>query len=204
MLTASTTNISADEKKKKMKKEKKEAMLAIAGGENISHTELEETCPVIQTEQNSARINPAENDSISQNEKESKRFDEEFHQKLSVRTISPELLEANKIIAQKEMKIEQLDRLLNERSGQSSSLFLPNNLTKLIRQFPSTNFILKHNGYEVTSVQPARKDEMSAAAANAAARLSQTGTSNNNQIQQQSKDDSSSIIHQQYKDDAAH
>jgi hypothetical protein len=91
--------------------------------------------------------------------------------------------------------------LLNENRGKSSSLtttlLLPNNLTKLIRHFPSTDFILRHNGYEVTSVQPARKDEMSAVATTAAAYLSQTGTSNNNRdldlIQQQSQDDSSEV-----------
>jgi hypothetical protein len=48
----------------------------------------------------------------------------------------------------------------------------------------------------VTSVQPARKDEMLAVATPAAARPSQTGTSNNNQIQQQSQDDSSTIPQQ--------
>jgi hypothetical protein len=48
-------------------------------------------------------------------------------------------------------------------------------LTLLIRQFPSTDFILKHNGYEVISVQPGRKQEISAAAS------TQIGTSNNSQ-----------------------
>ena len=64
-------------------------------------------------------------------------------------------------------------------SGQTttspSPLFLSNNLTLLIRQFPSTDFILEHDGHVVISVRPARKDEMSAAAAaTAAARLSRS------------------------------
>jgi hypothetical protein len=45
----------------------------------------------------------------------------------------------------------------------------------LIRQFPSTDFILEHDGHAVISVRPASKDEMSAAAATAAAHLSQSG-----------------------------
>ena len=63
-------------------------MLAIAGGENISNVELEENCPVVQTEQNSARIIPAENDSISHNEQESKRFDEELPEVISQNNVS--------------------------------------------------------------------------------------------------------------------
>jgi hypothetical protein len=90
------------------------------------------------------------------------------------------LLEANRIIADRDKKIEELKGLLSENrlgSGQAtSSLFLPNNLTLLIRQFQSTDFILEHDGHAIVSVRPAREDEMSAvAAATAAARLSRSG-----------------------------
>lgn len=187
--------IGADEKKKKKKKDEEEdAMLVIttaattSGGKSKTspNTELE-SCPVSQNEQDSARTNLAKDVSVSQNEEKSRSFHKELDQQLSSRTISPELLEARRIIEDKDRKIEELNRLLNEKRQQtSSSLSLPNNLTKLIRQFPGTDFILKHNGYEVTSVQPAKNGEMSAAPD-----LSQTGTINTNQIQKQSQDGSS-------------
>lgn len=201
--------IGADEKKKKKNENEEDAMLVITatggGNETGPNAQLNESFPVSQKEEDFARANLAEDDSISQREEEARTsFHNDLDQQLSSRTVSPELLEASKIIAYKDRKIEELNRLLNESRRQSSSssssssttLLLPDNLTKLIRQFPSTDFILKHNGYEVTSVQPAR-NEMSAAAY-----LSQTGTSNNNQIQQQSQDDSSTI-HQQYQNEAA-
>jgi hypothetical protein len=150
----------------KAKKRKKKILVTTDGT-----TELEESCPDFQMEQDSARTNLAEIDLVNQKEGESRSFHNDLDQQLSSRTISPELLEANRIIADKDRKIEELNET---RLQKSSSLFLPNNLTKLIRQFPTTDFILTHDGYEVTSVQPASKDEMSAAAD---ARLPQTGTS---------------------------
>lgn len=132
---------------------------------------------VAQTE-NGARTTLAEDDSINQKEEESRSFHKEFDRGLASRTIPPALYEARRIIEEKDRKIEEKDRKIEElnesRLQTSSSLFLANNLTLLIRQFPTSDFILNHNGYEVTSVQPASKDEMSAAAD---ARLSQTGTS---------------------------
>ena len=125
---------------------------------------------VAQTE-NGARTTLAEDDSINQKEEESRSFHKEFDRGLASRTIPPALYEARRIIEEKDREIEELNET---RLQTSSSLFLANNLTKLIRQFPTLDFILNHNGYEVTSVQPASKDEMSAAAD---ARLSQTGTS---------------------------
>jgi hypothetical protein len=180
--------IGADEKKKKKNEEEQMLVITAPGGNETSpNAQLNESSPV------------------SQKEEESMSFSRELDQQLSSRTISPELLEANRIIAEKDWKIEELNRLLNESRRQTSSttLLLPNNLTLLIRRFPSTDFIIKHNGYEVISVQPARKDEISGVATTTAASLSQIGTSNNNQIQQQSQGDSNTI-HQQYKDEAAH
>jgi hypothetical protein len=188
--------IGADEKKKKKNEEEQVLVItAPAGNETSPNAQLNESYPISQKEEDPARLDLAEDHSISQKEEESRSFHNGLDQQLSSRTISPELLEANRIIADKDRNIEELNLLLNESRRQTSSspLLLPNNLTLLIRQFPSTDFILKHNGYEVISVQPARKDEMSAVATTAAAYLSQTGTSNNNQIQQQSQDDSSTI-----------
>ena len=55
-----------------------------------------------------ARINLAENDSVIQNEQESKTFFSEIDQKLSTRELSPELLEIHSINAEKDRKIEEL------------------------------------------------------------------------------------------------
>jgi hypothetical protein len=61
--------------------------------------------------QNDARTNLAENDSVSQNEEETTTsFHNEVEQELSSRTIFPELLEANKIIADKDSTIERLTK----------------------------------------------------------------------------------------------
>ena len=61
-----------------------------------------------------ARTDLAENASISEKEQESKSFHNELNQQLSSRTLSPELLEANKIIADRDKEIEELKILLNE------------------------------------------------------------------------------------------
>jgi hypothetical protein len=56
-----------------------------------------------------ARTNLAENDSVIQNEQESKTFFNEIDQKLSARELSPELLEIHSINAEKDRKIEELE-----------------------------------------------------------------------------------------------
>jgi hypothetical protein len=58
-----------------------------------------------------ARINLTENDSDSQNEQESDTFLSELDHKLSSSIISSELLEANKIIKDKNQWIEELEEL---------------------------------------------------------------------------------------------
>jgi hypothetical protein len=87
----------------KAKKRKQKILVSTDGT-----TEVEESCPVIQMEQDSARTNLAEIDSVNQNEEESKSFHKELDKQLSSRTISPELLEANRIIAEKDRVIEGL------------------------------------------------------------------------------------------------
>jgi hypothetical protein len=135
------------------KKKDKKAMLLVAQNEN------------------GARINLAENDSISQKEQESRTFQNELNQRLSSRTLSPELLEANKIIADKDREIEELKIKLEEAVKQypvrnSTPLFLPNNLAmeiyNAIRNSISSSgtilqFNLEHNGEEITAVYPVNR-----------------------------------------------
>ena len=64
---------------------------------------------LVAQSENGARINLAEDDSVSQKEEEAKTsFHKELDQELSSRTISPELLEAGKIISDKDSIIEGL------------------------------------------------------------------------------------------------
>jgi hypothetical protein len=72
---------------------------------------------VAQTE-NGARTTMTKNDSINQKEEESNRFHKELDQELSGRTISPELLEANGITADKDRLIEGLSKENEELSKQ--------------------------------------------------------------------------------------
>lgn len=114
-----------------------------------------------------ARINLAENDFLIQNEQESSTFHNELNQQLSARTPSPELLEATKIIADKDRKIEELkkdrEELLRENPVRycDMMLLLPNNLAMEIYYSVRDNavssgiimdFNLEHNGQEVTGV----------------------------------------------------
>lgn len=59
---------------------------------------------------NGARINLAENGSVSQNEQELTTFHNDLDQKLSERLLSPALLQANKMIAERDRKIEELEK----------------------------------------------------------------------------------------------
>ena len=116
---------------------------------------------------NGARINLAENDSDSQKEQESDTFLSELDHKLSSRTISPELLEANKIIKDKNQWVEELEELhhnFNEEcfayDNTKMRLTLPNSsaieIYNAIRNAMSSGVILQfeleHNGQHVTSV----------------------------------------------------
>jgi hypothetical protein len=71
--------------------------------------------------QNGARTNLAEDDFFSQNEEESSTFHIHLNQRLSTRTLSPDLLEVSKIIADKDKRIEELERLLNENHQTSTT-----------------------------------------------------------------------------------
>ena len=170
--------IAAENKKNKKKKE----VMLVTATENSQSTELEENCPVGQKEQDSAGLNPAENDFFSQNEKESRSFNNQLNEQLSGRTLSPELLEANKIIADKDKEIEELKkekeqlRLKEEqyppKSNNDTLLFLPNklameifdNITAVISSSGDaaaiTGFNLEHDGQQVTSIYAVKIDTL--------------------------------------------
>ena len=112
------------------------------------------------TAQNGARTDLAENDFFSQNEQESRTFYNELDQQLSIRTLSPELLEANRIIAYRDKRIEELEGLLNENhTSTGGQLLLRKTMAKDIYDFISSaaeetipDFILEHDGKEVIAV----------------------------------------------------
>jgi hypothetical protein len=156
---------------KQKKKKTKRPMLVIAGDGNVQATDLEGYRPVGQNEEDSARIVLAENSSVTQKEEESRTsFHEELDQQLSDRTLSPELLEAIKIIADRDREIEGLkkdrEEMLKEYPITSASelLFLPNNLamevydavrdnvSSLSSSASTVEFNLEHDGQEITAV----------------------------------------------------
>jgi hypothetical protein len=152
---------------KQKKRKTKRPMLVIAGDGSVQSTDLEESHRVSQNEEDSARLVLAENASIAQKEEESRTFHEEFDQGLSDRTLSPELLEANKIIADRDGEIDKLkkdrEEMLKEYPVTSANtlLFLPNNLAMeiydgirddLSSSASAAGFNLEHNGEEVTAV----------------------------------------------------
>ena len=155
-------------------KKKKEAMLmaATAGNESSQSIEFEENCLVSQNEQYSAGFNLAENASISQKEEESTTFHNQLNQQLSTRALSAELLEANKIIADRDKEIEELKkdngRLLNEyQLSNRGQLLLRNRLAMDIYNAISSSssaaaasstipdFMLEYDKQEVIAVHPA-------------------------------------------------
>jgi hypothetical protein len=94
--------------------------------------ESKKTMLVVAKTEKGARINLAENDSDSQKEQESETFLNELEHKLSSRTISSELLEANKIIKDKDQKIEELETLLHHNFNEEYSVYNNNTITMLI------------------------------------------------------------------------
>ena len=114
------------------------------------------------------RVNLAENDSDTQKEQESETFHNELDTRLSCRTISPELLEANKIIEAKDRRIGeldiQLDNLKEYAVYSTTMLLLPNNLAmeiyNAIKNAMSSGIVLqfklKHNGQEITAIYDAQ------------------------------------------------
>jgi hypothetical protein len=80
-------------------KDTKKQKAGKAGGEKKKELQL-------LAAQNGARTDLAENDSVSQKEQESRTFHDQLNQQLSTRTVSPELVEATKIIADKDRQLK--------------------------------------------------------------------------------------------------
>jgi hypothetical protein len=144
-------------------KDSKKQKAGKVGGENKEKKAA--AMLLVAANSNGARIDLAEDSSDSQNERESRTFDNELNQKLSSRAISPELFEATRIIANKDRKIEELETQLQESfkeypTRNSTLLFLSNTLAMeiyyAVRDSMSlgtiTQFNLEHNGKEITIV----------------------------------------------------
>jgi hypothetical protein len=146
--------IGAEQKKKLEEEEEKfnslEVIEATSAGNGSSD------CP--------ARIDPAETDSFSQEEEESRRFYKELYQKLEERKPSPELLEAVKIIAEKDSRIKELEDVIAQENFRqlNSELYLPQKLAQEIcnvihihqsEGILQTDFILRYDGLHITAVE---------------------------------------------------
>ncbi len=116
--------------------------------------------------QDVARTNPAENDSVSQEEEESRRFHAELSQELGSRALSPALLQARKFIEEKEQRIEELESLLlqqrNSNGRVNPEIYLSHVLAEKIydtinlnraARIPEIDFILRHDGSSIIAIQ---------------------------------------------------
>jgi hypothetical protein len=114
-------------------------------------------------------MNPAESSSFDQKEQESRAFHEEFDQALLTRSISPELLEAQKIIKEKDEKIDELRKLLSEQQSDPSvamdnTLFMSNDFAEqicssIIKLKKPIDFLIEHDGQKVIAVQASSSDQ---------------------------------------------
>jgi hypothetical protein len=114
-------------------------------------------------------MNPAESSSFDQKEQGSRAFHEEFDQALSTRTISPELLEALKIIKEKDEKIDELRKLLSEQQSDPSvamdnTLFMSHDFAEqicssIIKLKKPIDFLIEHDGQKVIAVQASSSDQ---------------------------------------------
>ena len=147
--------IGAQHKKEKLEKEERIQVLEQTINGNISTTGSISHC---------ARTDLAENCSVSQEQEESRRFHKEVNQELADRGLSPELLEASRIISEKDSKIKELEDLATQGSLDQlkSELYLPSNFVQeiydLVRIHGSkwilhTDFILHHDGRYITSIE---------------------------------------------------
>jgi len=112
-----------------------------------------------------ARTNLAENDSVFRKEQESRRFHAELNEQLGSRVLSPELIEAQKIISEKDQRIEKLENMILQQGGSSQiglQLYLSNILAQQIHEsviinrsagITETDFILRHDGNNVIGVE---------------------------------------------------
>jgi hypothetical protein len=150
-----------------------------AGSENKKN---KKALLLVSQSENGARINLAENNSVSQKEEEpGTSFHKELDQQLSTRTISAELLEAHKIITDKDSIIERLrkenEELLKQHNttshkGQSIAIQqqLESELSKkdtIIKELKiqidglieQQLEVIKSNNSNEKSVSPSRNDQ---------------------------------------------
>lgn len=161
------------EQKRKLEEEEKLNSLEVIEQTTVGNTVIASSGSL------SARTDPAETDSFSQEEEESRRFHTELNQKLDGIKPSPELLEAAKIIGEKDSRIKELESLTIQEAFNPQhdfKLYLPYKLALEIHDTVNLNrsdgksqnyFILHHDGHHVTaietSVNGSNSDERSAA-----------------------------------------
>jgi hypothetical protein len=126
---------------------------------------IEQTTDGIKVEADSsgARFNPAENNSFSQEKEESRTFHDELSRQLADRSPSRELLEATRIISEKDSRIKELEDLAAQGNfgHLNSELYLPEKLAHEIydavriqrsKGIQQIDFILRHDGRHITAV----------------------------------------------------
>jgi hypothetical protein len=157
--------------RKYLPSESKDSKKQLAGkiaAENKKKEKRKAILQLTQSENGGARINLTENDFFSQNEEESRTFHDQLDQQLSTRTISPELVEASKIIADRDTQIQELkkdkeDLLKQYSTSNSGTLFLSRDLAiEICRAVSSSGPIteglnVEHNGHEITAVHQVSK-----------------------------------------------
>ena len=147
------------EQKKKLKEEEKSKSKSL----QIIEQSTDGSATIISS-QRGARTNLAENNSIDQEKEESRRFHEELNQELELRTPSPELLEAAKIISQRDQRIEELECTISQQNNSAKQinpeLYLPDKLAQEIHDIIGSriseieiDFILYHDGSNITAVE---------------------------------------------------
>ena len=149
-------------------KDPKKQLAGKIAAENKKKEKRKAILQLTQSENGGARINLTENDFFSQNEEESRTFHDQLDQQLSTRTISPELVEASKIIADRDTQIQELkkdkeDLLKQYSTSNSGTLFLSRDLAiEICRAVSSSGPIteglnVEHNGHEITAVHQVSK-----------------------------------------------
>jgi hypothetical protein len=149
-----TGKLGAEQRKKSKGREESRVPLIeqTTGGNNIESID------------SGARINPAENDSFNEKEEESRRFHTELGQRLEERVLSPELIEAARIISTKDQRINELEELIRTNSDLrvNSELYLPAKSAQEIHDIidvnrsvgmTETDFILRHDGSHIVAVE---------------------------------------------------
>jgi hypothetical protein len=150
--------IGAEQKRKLEEEEKLKSLEVIEQTTDGNTFTISNGSPFVRTDL-------AETDSFSQEEEESRRYHMELYQKLEERKPSPELLEAVRIIAEKDLRIKELESLIMQEDfswKRDFELYLPYKLALEIYDIVNLNrsperseiyFILRHDGHYVTAIE---------------------------------------------------